>query len=199
MKKSELKSVIKECVKGFLNEVSEEHIKNAETNFKKWLDKSPTIAQNLAKLRAEPEGSGSMWGVFLYDNRGNKMRLAGAMTPQIAKSLLPKIKEKVISMIPAQPQPPAGQPPMPPGLPGQPAQPQTQPPAQPPTDTDTTMFMKKEGQGLGKDFASAQAAYDAEEPPEDPEDHQHEWKYAGTARDGTRFFKCRTCGLESEG
>lgn len=168
MKKSELKSIVKECVVGWLNEISDEHVKIAEKNFKNWLSKSPTIAQNLQKLRAEPDGSGSMWGVFLYDNRGNKMRLSGGMTPQIAKTLLPKIKEKILSMVPAQPlstvQPQQPQSPLPVG--GQPQQTQQMP--TPGTDTDTTMFMKKEGQGLGPQFAKSQRAWDMMEPEETP-------------------------------
>jgi hypothetical protein len=31
------------------------------------------------------------------------------------------------------------------------------------------------------------------------EDGKHDWRYVGTAKDGTTFYKCRCCGIESEG
>lgn len=30
------------------------------------------------------------------------------------------------------------------------------------------------------------------------EDEGHDWKHTGTAEDGTSFYKCRRCGIETE-
>jgi hypothetical protein len=47
----------------------------------------------------------------------------------------------------------------------------------------------------------AQRAYDAQMPPEDHncEEDGHDWRrLPGEAKDGTRFTKCRKCGLTEE-
>ena len=117
-----------------------ETIEIASTNFDKWLKKSPSIAQNLAKLRAEKEENKSSWGIFLYDNRGNKMMLVGGMTPQNAKMMLPQVKDEIMGMIPQQSQmPPGGPGGMPPGMPPGPGQPSVPPP----TGNTDTLPMKR--------------------------------------------------------
>lgn len=185
MKKSDLKTIVKECMLDILNEVNTAAIETASDNFGKWLKKSPSIAQNLAKLRAEKVGAGSTWGVFLYDNRGNKMLMAGGMTPQAAKALLPLVKDEIMGMIPQQPQLPTGPtPPMPSMPPGQPTAPGQPPPPAGGTNTDTTMFMKKEDREM-------------EQPSGESKNHKHDWKFIRTGS-LTTVYKCKICGKVTE-
>jgi hypothetical protein len=148
MKKNDLKQLIKEHILDILNEASTTSINTAKANLQKWIAKSPTIAQNLQKLRAEPINAGSVWGVFAYDNRGNKMKLVGGLTSKVAKELLKPISTEVAQMIqqPQQSQQPPFKPTAMTGLPT-PQVPQRIPfqAAQPTggSDTDTTMFVKK--------------------------------------------------------
>lgn len=37
------------------------------------------------------------------------------------------------------------------------------------------------------------------DPPHDCESEGHEWRRIGTAKDGTTFFRCMVCGIETEG
>jgi hypothetical protein len=106
-----LGSIAKECLK----EQNEEHVTTAKGNFEKWIEKSPEVVRNLQKISAEKEKDGNMWGVFLYDNRGNKMNLVGGLTPQMAKDVLPDVKDEITSQVqsaqqqqPSQPQLPTG-------------------------------------------------------------------------------------------
>lgn len=54
---------------------------------------------------------------------------------------------------------------------------------------------------FGPAFDRAQRTYDAQEPPEDwdCDDLGHQWRWLpGVAKDGTRFYKCKICGMEKE-
>lgn len=45
-------------------------------------------------------------------------------------------------------------------------------------------------------FLTAESA--SLEPPHDCSEDGHSWRFLGEAKDGTRFYKCRHCGVEDE-
>lgn len=47
-------------------------------------------------------------------------------------------------------------------------------------------------------FKHLQETHDNREPPQDPDDHVHDWVYKGSAKDGTTFYRCRGCGRVEE-
>lgn len=51
---------------------------------------------------------------------------------------------------------------------------------------------------LSNNFDKAQREYGSRMPEEDPEECDHKWKHVGTAKDGTSFYRCTKCRLESE-
>ena len=56
-------------------------------------------------------------------------------------------------------------------------------------------------EAFNQSMARAQAAYDAQGPPEEHDcaEDGHKWiRMPGEAKDGTRFARCVKCGLEAE-
>lgn len=99
MKEQKLRQIVLEEVNNFLTE--ETSITTvADVAIAKFMDtvqKIPSIADNVDKLKVEP--SGSFFSIILYDKRGNKVELARTPVQEVAKRLLPQIQDGIVKIV----------------------------------------------------------------------------------------------------